>query len=178
MSLPVAANVANALTEPYRQQVIVNQQETILQKKQLNPEWSFGYFNQSIRPDFNLQGILAGVALPIFNKPQKARIEQAHLQEIIANNNLQFVTANLQRQIELRTQQVQILQQQLNTNGATLRLQAQALRNLAETQLKNGEIDYFRYVQSLEAALKNELEYLNLLNRYNQSVLELQFLTE
>mgnify|MGYP000117906937 CR=1 FL=1 len=39
-------------------------------------------------------------------------------------------------------------------------------------------IDYFRYVQSLEAALKNELEYLNLLNRYNQSVLELQFLTE
>ncbi len=178
MSLPVAANIANALIEPYRQQVIVNQQETILQQKQLSPEWSFGYFNQSIRPDFTLQGVSAGVALPIFNKPQKARIEQAHLQELIANNNLQLVTANLQRQIEWRTQQVQLLQEQLTTNGATLRLQAQSLRNLAETQLKNGEIDYFRYVQSLDAALKNELEYLNLLNRYNQSVLELQFLTQ
>lgn len=178
LEAPVALAPAKLLTEPYRQQVIVNQQETILQKKQLNPEWSFGYFNQSIRPDFTLQGVSAGVAVPIFNKPQKARIEQTQLRAIIANNNLQLATSNLQRQIELATQQVQVLQQQLNTNGAAIKNQSQSLRNLAETQLKNGEIDYFRYVQSLEAALKNELDYLDLVNRYNQAVLELQFLTQ
>ncbi|MBK7870066.1 MAG: hypothetical protein IPJ74_04910 [Saprospiraceae bacterium] len=99
------------------------------------------------------------------------------MQEIIASNNLQLATSNLQRQVELAMQQAALLRQQLDTNGAALRQQAQALRDLANVQLQNGEIDYFRYVQSLEMALRNELDYLDLMHQYNQAVLKLQFLT-
>ncbi|MDX1942006.1 MAG: efflux RND transporter permease subunit, partial [Saprospiraceae bacterium] len=178
LTMPTFSGSASSLTETYRQQTEVAKAEAILQQKQLNPEWYVGYFNQSVRPDFALQGVAVGAALPIFNKPQRARIEQAQLQEIIANNKLQLVTYNLQRQIELSMQQVTLLRQQLDTNGAALRQQAQALRELANAQLQNGEIDYFRYVQSLEMALRNELDRLDLMNKYNQAILELQFLTE
>lgn len=175
--LPLTQEVNTALVAPWQQQINVTQAETILQEKQLSPEWSFGYFLLSLRPEFPLHGVTAGVSLPIFNKPQRARIEQAQLQKVIAGNNLELVSYNLQRRIELSRQQVTLLRQQLDTNGAELRRQAQALRDLANMQLENGEIDYFRYVQSLEAALRNELDYLDLVNRYNQAVLELQFLT-
>ncbi|MBK7873682.1 MAG: TolC family protein [Saprospiraceae bacterium] len=175
--MPGVTGSASSLTAPFLQQSEVAKAETILQQKQLSPEWSFGYFNQSIRPDFALQGLTVGAALPIFNKPQRARIEQAQLQEIIASNNLQLATSNLQRQVELAMQQAALLRQQLDTNGAALRQQAQALRDLANVQLQNGEIDYFRYVQSLEMALRNELDYLDLMHQYNQAVLKLQFLT-
>jgi cobalt-zinc-cadmium resistance protein CzcA len=41
---------------------------------------------------------------------------------------------------------------------------------------ENGEIDYFQYIQSLENAAMIELDYLDNLNNYNQTVLELNYL--
>ncbi|MBK7870067.1 MAG: TolC family protein [Saprospiraceae bacterium] len=56
LTLPGVTGSASSLTAPFLQQSEVAKAETILQQKQLSPEWSFGYFNQSIRPDFALQG--------------------------------------------------------------------------------------------------------------------------
>lgn len=178
LPLPTAAQVNTSLTAPLQRQINVAQAETILQEKQLAPQFSFGYFLLSLRPEFPLQGVTAGVSLPIFNKPQRARIEQTRVQEMIAQNNLQLTSLNLQQQQELLAEQVQLFRNQLDTNGFALREQAQVLRDLATTQLQNGEIDYFRYVQSLQAALRNEMDYLDLVQQYNQAVLELMFLSE
>jgi cobalt-zinc-cadmium resistance protein CzcA len=40
-----------------------------------------------------------------------------------------------------------------------------------------GEIDFFRLAQSLDRALEIELTYLENLNRYNQQVLEINYMT-
>ncbi len=176
IALPVAPRLHPALMAPWQQRIRVAEAETVLQEKQLAPEWSFGYFVLSLRPLFPLQGVMGGVSLPIFNKPQRARIEQQRLQAIIRRNDLAFADQQWQQQQALAAQQVQLLREQLDTNGAALNAQAQTLRELATLQWRNGEIDYFRYVQSLEVALRNELDYLELVHGYNQAVLELLFL--
>jgi len=178
LPLPITEQVNTALTTPFQRQISVAQAKTTLQEKQIAPQFSFGYFLLSLRPRFPLHGVTAGVSLPIFNKPQRARIEQTRVQEMIAQNDLQLANLELERQRELAREQAFLLQNQLNTSGEALRVQAQTLRELAEAQLRNGEIDYFRYVQSLEAALQNELDYLDLVQQYNQAVLELEYLTE
>jgi len=178
LPLPVTEQVNATLTTPLQRQINVAQANTILQEKQIAPQFSFGYFLLSLRPRFPLHGVTAGVSLPIFNKPQRARIEQTRVQEMIAQNDLQLANLELERQRELAREQALLLQNQLNTSGEALREQAQAIRGLAEAQLQNGEIDYFRYVQSLEAALQNELDYLDLVQQYNRAVLELRYIAE
>ncbi len=178
LPLPVGEQVSTTLTAPLQQQVSVAQAETILQEKQVAPQLFFGYNLLSLRPQFPLHAITAGVALPIFNKAQRARTEQTRVQEMVSQNNLQLAMVQLQQQRQLAREQAQLLRNQLDTSGAALQEQARMLRELATTQLQNGEIDYFRYVQSLEAALQNELDYLDLVQQYNQAVLALQYILE
>ena len=47
----------------------------------------------------------------------------------------------------------------------------------AQISFKNGEIDFFQYIQSLESAYDIKLGYLDKLKEYNQSVININFLT-
>jgi heavy metal efflux system protein len=177
LPLPVSNQLDGRLAAPQQQQVTVAQQETGLQEKQLLPEFSAGYFNQSIRPDFSFQGVTLGMSLPIWRKFQKTEIERARLRETVAANELRGRQNLLENSLATARRQATLLFEELQENGSRQQEQARSLRSLAETQLKNGEIDYFRYIQSIEAALRNDLQYIDLLNRYNQAVLFLEYLT-
>jgi cobalt-zinc-cadmium resistance protein CzcA len=45
----------------------------------------------------------------------------------------------------------------------------------AEKSYRNGEIDFFQYIQSMENAVTIELDYLDNLLQYNQTYLELHY---
>jgi len=47
----------------------------------------------------------------------------------------------------------------------------------ATLSFKNGEINYFQYILSLENAYEIKLDYLNSLNDYNQTVIAINYLT-
>ena len=47
---------------------------------------------------------------------------------------------------------------------------------MAQQSYKNGEIDFFDYIQSLENAKDIELQYLENLNAYNRTVIALNYL--
>ena len=47
----------------------------------------------------------------------------------------------------------------------------------AERTFKEGEIDFFQYIQSIETATEIELTYLNNINAYNQTVIAINYLT-
>lgn len=177
LTLPDTSGRGDLFTAPFRQRVTIAQRTTALQEALTRPEFSLGYFNQSIRPDFNLQGLTANVAIPLWRQAQKARIEKARLDEQIAANQLTQQQSEWQRERNLARRQVDQLQRQLSNQGRDLRQQAERIRQLTEAQFTQGEVDYFRYAQSLSAALQNELDYLDLIRQYNQAVLQLSFLT-
>ena len=53
---------------------------------------------------------------------------------------------------------------------------ADEIIRMAEKSYLSGETDYLQYIQSLEGAGQIELGYLESLNQYNQTVLEMQYL--
>ena len=52
-----------------------------------------------------------------------------------------------------------------------------AILRTAESSYRNGEIDFFQYILSLENGYEITLEYLNQLERYNDIVLQINYLT-
>jgi cobalt-zinc-cadmium resistance protein CzcA len=172
LPLPDTAMVGEALLAPLARQIEVARQETLLERKEMAPEFSLAYFNQSIRPDIPLQGVTAGVSLPIFTRSQKARIQQSQLRELIAINNWEMGKNVVEQNRRRAARQVVVAWRQHEEQGARLSEQIQQLRLLAERQLQAGEVDYFRYLQSLEFALRGELELLDITHRYNLAVID------
>ena len=180
LPLPLTDTTA-ALTlflAPLEQQATVARQEAAVQSQLLKPEFSVGYFNQSIQPDWSLQALHAGMAVPLFRKSQHARIEQAQLEETRATNDLALQRQALRQERQLAREQMLAWRRQLDITGTGLLDQGARLQSLASARLRAGEIDYFQYVQSLQAAFDNEMQYLSLVEQYNQAVLFFQFLSK
>jgi len=174
---PDTSALAGVFTNPLRREAALSREEIALADKAKAPEVTVGYFNQSIRPDFAFQGVQLGLHLPIFTKSQRIRVQQLQIEETEAENRLRRREARLQRQRERALREVIVLRRQLDEQGQNLLDQAQNLRRLADRRLEEGEVDYFQYLQSQQAALQSELDYLELKHRYNQSVLYYQYLT-
>jgi cobalt-zinc-cadmium resistance protein CzcA len=51
---------------------------------------------------------------------------------------------------------------------------AEALINIARAKLQSEEIDYIEYSTFISEAYKIRLDYLDILNRYNQSAIQLE----
>ncbi|MEZ4953661.1 MAG: efflux RND transporter permease subunit [Saprospiraceae bacterium] len=178
LEMPAAAAGQALFTAPIRQEMAVAQQQAVLQKKQLAPEFSLGYFNQSIRPDYSFQGVSAGVAIPFYKKHQRALAEQWDLEAIMAANQLEGRSTILEKERATAKLQASSLRNELDSYGRQLTDQATLLRQLAQVQLDNGEIDFFRYWQSLQMALNNELDFLDLQYQYVEAVLQVEYLNQ
>jgi len=176
-ALPQPAELVaqDLLIAPQQEQVVMEQLRTRVREKELGPSFHVGYFNQSLRPRYSLMGIITGVQIPIFRKAGEARIQEQQLEQIAAQHQLERVQGELARSVEGQSRQVQIRRDALDIQGSDLREEASVLRDLATRQLESGDIDYFQYVQALEAALRNELDYLDLIHAYNQAVIDLHF---
>lgn len=177
MELPgFSETPGHSFTAPFAQRIEVARQETLLQQKMARPEFSIGYFNQSIRPDYSLQGVQAGVSIPLWKKAQSARIQQAQIAEAQAMNSLTHQEQIIGEQFSFFQRKTALLFEELNTSGQDIQQKSAMLRSLAKLQFQQGDINYFDYVQSLNVAMSNDLDYLDLLFNYNQSALYLEYL--
>lgn len=176
--VPDSAAAPQLQLAPFEREAELARRQAEVEARMLQPELSLGAMQQNIRPDWPLHAVNLGASLPLFPKAQRARVEQAKLEEVKAGNNLGRQRQLLQQERRLALQQVQFLHQQLEEEGQNLLAQAGRLRQLASTRLRAGETDYFQFAQSLEAALKNELQYIELSGQYNQAVLYLEFLSK
>ena len=76
----------------------------------------------------------------------------------------------MQKQAELDQHKEMI--RYYNENGKNL---SQEILKTAEMSYKNGEIDFFQYIQSMENVITIELDYLESVLSYNKSYLELYY---
>ena len=71
----------------------------------------------------------------------------------------------------------QQLEQQLAYFEKEGSLLAEQILKVANGGFTNGEIDFFQYIQSIENAYAIRIQYLEVLNDYNQTVITLNYLT-
>lgn len=173
-----------------RQQIVLADRNIDLEKARSGPDFTIGYFNQSIMGIQNVngvdrnftganrfQGVQAGVSIPLFFKPYAARVKSARIQKEVSQAQLQLYEKNLSSQYE------QAYHQLLKNDRSVSYYETSALPNAdlilkqAQIAFRNGEISYVEFVQALKTASDIRLAYLQALNQYNQSVYDLQYLT-
>ncbi|MGI9526738.1 MAG: CusA/CzcA family heavy metal efflux RND transporter [Weeksellaceae bacterium] len=121
-------------------------------------------------------GFQVGVALPLFNKSYKAKIKSNEIEQEIAGLKMQNFLKQFQAKYYGLLQDIDKYEEALSYYQQTGKQLAKEMIRSAQLAYKNGEIDFLDYVQLLENAKKIELNYLENLNAYNHTVIELNYL--
>ena len=149
-----------------------------LENHRFLPDLNLEYFQGSNELlDASLYGVQLGIEIPILFFGQDSRAKSAKLNaEKTSFQNMHW---------KLQTEQnFENLMGQLEQLGQELEYYENEGKQLADEILKvatggyrNGEIDFFQYIQSLENAYELQMNQLDVLNRYNQTVLAINYLT-
>ncbi|MCG2431078.1 CusA/CzcA family heavy metal efflux RND transporter [Aequorivita xiaoshiensis] len=149
-----------------------------LEKQDLLPDLSFSYALESytgINQSSHVYQV--GLKIPLLFGGNASKIKAS---KIAADVSLQQAE---DYRIHLNSRKVQLLNeiskyedalQYYETEGKTL---SEEILKTANLSFKNGEIDFFQYIQSLENAYEIELQHLENLNKYNQAVIAVNYLT-
>ncbi|HEX8325917.1 MAG TPA: CusA/CzcA family heavy metal efflux RND transporter [Hymenobacter sp.] len=173
------------------QQLAERRAETRVAQAAGLPEFTVGYFNQSIvgyqRLDAagaeryfgrgsRFQGVQAGVAVPLWRAPQKARVQAARLQEQTAQVNADRYRAELAALVDELGARRAEHEQRLAYFQTMALPQAVVITRLATLAYKAGETGYSEYLLNLERARRLRLDYLDALLQHNQTIIELEYL--
>lgn len=173
-----------------QQQVNIADKTIGVEKAKAKPDFSVGYFNQSIigtqeinglQKTFDaghrFQGLSVGLSVPLFRKPFTSRIQAAEKERQIAQSQYDLFKINL------KAQYGQAYNSYLKSLRSIQYYETSALANanliLKQAQLafRGGEIGYVEYLQALRTYRDINAEYLNAINELNQSIIRVQYLT-
>ncbi|HRO47177.1 CusA/CzcA family heavy metal efflux RND transporter [Agriterribacter sp.] len=165
--------------------------QTGVEKAKLSPDFAVGYSNQSIIGYHSADGVhqkyysgsnrfhIASltVGIPLFNGAAKARIKAGRIQEEVAGINTkateQFIKHNLQQLTTTYQKEQNNLQYYENTGLQ----QAELIIQTAKLSFENGEISYLEWTTLMNNAVSIRLNYIDAVHQYNQTLIELEYLT-
>tara|TARA_R110002049_G_scaffold46286_4_gene134715 strand:- start:59 stop:3028 length:2970 start_codon:yes stop_codon:yes gene_type:complete len=151
----------------------LNQQE----KQNLLPDLSIEYFQGSHSTlNDNLTGYQLGLKIPLFFNGNASKIKASKIARDIVEEQEQDYKVKLNAEYQSLLAKLQQYDEAISyyeTQGKTL---SEEIIKTAERTFKEGEIDFFQYIQSIETAKDIELTYLDNLNKYNQTVIFINYL--
>jgi cobalt-zinc-cadmium resistance protein CzcA len=147
-----------------------------LAKNELLPGISASYFirsNSAIDKNFN--GYQIGLNIPLLFFGDRSKIKSAEITTLSKQAALEDAQIDLTQQKDQLINQLSVQQDALNTYEENQLKIADELLKIAKLSYKAGEIDFFRYVQSLEYAQRIQLDYLTKLRDYNETIIALNY---
>ena len=170
LSKTIYNNYLQTVTNNYKSQVS-------MQKQSWLPDLHLEYFRGSNKGlSQSLNGFQVGISVPILysGNVSKAKVAQLDLQsweQQVQNENQKVMGFVDQKKNELLKYQEAI--NYYNQYGKQL---AAEIIKVANMSYKQGEIDFFQYIQSLENATVIEVEYLDNVLQFNKTQLDYQYL--
>ena len=146
-------------------------------KAQYFPSFRVGYFNQTIDGVSGNQGVRAGLSIPLWFVPQKNVVDQAKIEEKIAQTYYQASQLSLDVAFSNTRERLDEYYQLYVNQDKNWQRQTRVLRSNVEQELMSGAIDYFRFVQIYAKALQIQLRRLELINSLNQTIIEFEYLS-
>jgi len=150
-----------------------------VEKNNLYPDITLNYFNgtNSYAGASNYQGVMVGIGLPLFFGEQKAKIKAGKLSaqasaDFAENYRIMYTNSMLSKVSELEKLKRPI--EHYIEAGKNI---ANELQRSAVRAYDLGDIDFLKFVQSLDAAIEIELNYLEGVYKYNSLVLDLNYFT-
>ena len=159
---------------------------TRLEKSKMLPDLNLGYFNTSITgmgadniyygSNKRFGAASFGIGIPLFTGAQKARINASKVSEAIAENTYQTQILNLENQrLSLMSRYENYLQTVAFYEENSL-TEAKVIRETANKQFINGEINYLEWVLLNNQVVSIQANYLDLVRNLNESIISLNYL--
>lgn len=180
----------NPQLQSLRSQIAVASKEIRVEKARLLPDFSLGYFNQSLVGNHSkdgvekyygvgkrFQGVEIGISIPIFAKPQKAKIHAAEINMQIREAEVEAFYFSLSQRGTVLLSDLRRLQIQIGYFRKTALPQAELLINKSQRAFEAGEIDYYQLSQSLNNANNVRRQYIEVINQYNLTAIELELIS-
>jgi cobalt-zinc-cadmium resistance protein CzcA len=152
--------------------------ELKVHRQLLLPDVTFNYFNGSNRYEdaVRYQGFEVGFGLPLFFGEQKARIKATQYSlEASASLQMHYALQYENRKVELKAGLNKYLAAIRNYESTGKQLSTELVRS-AQLSYSAGEIDFFRFTESMDRAVRIELNYLENVYQYNLQVLDINYL--
>jgi len=157
------------------------------EKNKLLPDFFVGYNNQSIAGSQLVNGqettfstgkrfvyYNAGISIPVFAGAQASRAKAAKVDWQLAQTRKDYALQQTITEKETATRQVQKYAASLNYYQQQGNANADIIIGTADKQFTGGEINYLQWVILVDQAITIKNEYLDILNNYNQSVIQVQ----
>lgn len=154
------------------------ERETSLAKNELLPDISLGYSiktNSHISKNYDIYQVGLKVPLLFFGNRSKIKAMKHRKASAEASEAQAQLDFKSQKQKRLNTYQTQ--KKSLENFKQNQLLVADEIIQNSNSSFKNGEIDFFRYVQSIENAQEIKLAYIALMKAYNNSIIQLNYFT-
>lgn len=190
ISLPDTSSlVNNPLLSWFRQQIMVAERQKTVEKNRLLPDLSASFFSQTLidtqleanSPQLatasnRFQGFGIGIAIPLWIKPQAARVKAAQSELAATESMYAFQEKNFQGRLNELIQDYLKYSESLRYYLEASLPNAELLLNQSQRAYESGEIGYVEYLQSLRTATEVRTGYLSTLNNYNQSVISIEYI--
>jgi len=191
LSLPPDTGMleSNPALQYFKQQIEVSHSSKLLEQSRLLPDLNFGYFNQTLygAPDYRdmsrlagagkrFQGVMVGVSVPLWVKPQLSRIKASEELKKSAETNYLAYEKNLKGEYENAYQQFLKFKTSLEYYEANTLPTGRVIEHNAVINYQTGNIGYVEFSQGINRAIAIEQGYLDLLNQYNHAILFIEFL--
>ncbi len=189
LSFDTSGLSGNPLFAFYNQKVTVAEAETLAEKKKLLPDFSIGYFHQFLVKGFNpakivrdytpgtrIGGVQLGVAIPLFTKAQRARVDASKLQTEIAQTEAQLASADLQNSYSQLMNEFLKIQQAIDYFKSGGNEQAKEILRISQFAFQKGEIGYIEFIQNVTQAVSIQLNYIEAVHQYNEIIIKLNSL--
>ncbi|MBL7825919.1 MAG: CusA/CzcA family heavy metal efflux RND transporter [Saprospiraceae bacterium] len=186
INVPAFSELSKPLLEPLIMETSFAQSQIKVASTELTPQYRLGIGLQAIRgvqqinseemffgstPQFlTLQ---AGMNLPVFKKAANARIQASIIERDIAQARLSALTYELETKYKqavknFETKRDALLDFERHTQAVLI-----TVLQTADKQLANGAVNYLEWLMSVKQIIDARLEYAELLNQYNQSIINL-----
>ena len=183
-AIPVAINFEDTVMEHnpilslYKYQLDYSKMALKVERNRQLPGLMLGYFNQASPAHaipFDMR-INYGITLPIAYWSYRAKIKSAKKAVEVSQNQSNLISNKLYSDFVQALSQYKQYSQSLSYFETIGIAQSKQIIENAQKSFRGGAISYYIYLQNLDQAFQIDLNYLDALRNYNQSVINLLYI--
>ena len=155
----------------------IHQSNISLQKQHWLPDLNLDYFqgkNNGLSQ--SLYGFQVGIGIPILFSGNRAKTKVAKIEVQSWEQQKQNEVQKIDKYINQKTNELAKYQEAINYYNQFGKKLSDEIIKVGNMSYKQGEIDFFQYIQSLENATTIQVEYLDNVLQFNKTQLDLQYL--
>jgi cobalt-zinc-cadmium resistance protein CzcA len=191
--VPVPENSAltvNPSIGYFKHQVEVAKLEKKVEQSRALPDFNVGYFSQTMQgtqenggipktygPGDRFTGVQAGISVPLWFSPYASKVKAAKIKELEANANAEYTVKSLADDYQSLIDEYKKFRSSVDYYEKQAVPEAGIIIDQSTRSYKAGALDYLDYVLSLGRALSIKQNYLDALNSYNQTIINIELIT-